>query len=105
MAWFLFCFVMHVFEYILGKVSGLFRFNNYPLDEKAYSVMLYAAGLGLRDISERYCITYASGESVRRWFHRFSSIFSVEERFRRAVVVDETVVKIHGFRVYIYGLL
>jgi len=47
----------------------------------------------------------ASRESVRRWLHRFSSIFSVEERFRRAVVVDETVVKIHGFRVYIYGLL
>jgi len=50
---------MHVFEHIL-EVSGLFRFNNYPLDEKAYSVMLYAAGLSLRDVSERYCITMAS---------------------------------------------
>ena len=47
----------------------------------------------------------ASRESVRRRFHRFSSMFSVEERFRYAVAVDETVVKIHGFRVYIYGLL
>ena len=43
------------------------------------------------------------GESVRRWLHRFSSIFSVEERFRYAVAVDETVVKIHGFRVYIWS--
>ena len=32
----------------------------YPLDEKAYTVMLYIAGLSLRDLSERYCITMAS---------------------------------------------
>jgi len=43
------------------------------------------------------------GESVRRWFHRFSSIFSVEERFRRAVALDETVVKLHGLRVYVWS--
>ena len=60
MAWFLSCFVMYVFEYILDRVSSLFEFNNYPLDEKAYSIMLYVAGLSFRDISERYCITYAS---------------------------------------------
>jgi hypothetical protein len=29
-------------------------------------------------------------ESVRRWFHRFSKIFSVEKKFRNAVAVDET---------------
>ena len=94
---------MYVFEYILDKISSLFKFNNYPLDEKAYSIMLHAAGLSLRDISERYCITYASGESVRRWFHIFSSIFSVEEGFRRAVALDETVVKLHGLRVYVWS--
>ena len=103
MAWFLSCFVMHVFEYILDRISSLFKFNNYPLDEKAYSVMLYVAGLSLRDISERYYVTMASRESVRRWFHRFSSIFSVERRFGRAVAVDETVVKLHGLRVYVWS--
>ena len=51
---------MHVLDYILDKVSRLFKFNKYPLDEKAYTVMLYIAGLILRDLSERYCITYAS---------------------------------------------
>jgi len=45
------------------------------------------------------------GESVRKWFHRFLSIFYVEEGFRRAVVVDETVFKMHGFRVYIWSAL
>jgi hypothetical protein len=57
---------MNVFEYILDRMSRLFRFNNYLLDEKAYAVMLHAAGLSLRDISERYCVTMASKESVRR---------------------------------------
>jgi len=45
MAWFLFCFVMYVFEYILDKISSLFKFNNYPLDEKAYSIMLHGVGV------------------------------------------------------------
>jgi len=94
---------MYVLDYILDKVSWLFKFNKYPLDEKAYTVMLYIAGLSLRDLSERYCITYASRESVRRWLHRFSRIFSIEKRFRRAVALDETVVKLHGFRVYLWS--
>jgi transposase-like protein len=63
---------MLVLDYILDRLSRLFRFNNYPLDEKAYSVMLHIAGLSLRDLSERYHVTMASRESVRRWFHRFS---------------------------------
>ena len=43
------------------------------------------------------------GESVRRWFHRFSRIFSVEKRFRNSVAVDETVVKLHGLRAYVWS--
>ena len=49
------------------------------------------------------CITYASRESVRRWFHRFSRIFSVGKGFRRAVALDETVVKLHGLRAYVWS--
>jgi transposase-like protein len=94
---------MHVFDYILDKVSKLFRFNNYPLYEKAYSVMLHTASLSLRDVSERYCVTMASRESVKRWFHRFSRIFSVEEKSRDTVAVDETVVKMHSLRVYVWS--
>ena len=60
MVWFLSCFVMYVFEYILDRISSLFKFNSYPLVEKAYSIMLYIAGLSFRDLSERYCITMAS---------------------------------------------
>jgi len=45
------------------------------------------------------------GESVRRWFHGFSSMFSIEKRFRNTVALDETVVKLHGFRAYIWSAL
>jgi len=48
-------------------------------------------------------LTVASRESVRRWFHRFSRIFSVEKRFRNAVALDETVVKMYSFRVYVWS--
>ena len=88
---------------IRDGISRLFRFNNYPLDEKAYYVMLHVAGLSLRDLSERYHVTMASMESVRRWLHRFSRIFSVEKKFRNAVALAEIVVKMHGLRAYVWS--
>jgi transposase-like protein len=94
---------MYVLDYIMDRLSKLFRFNNYPLGGKAYSVMFHIAGLSFRDVSERYCVTMASRESVRKWFHRFSSIFSVDRRFRGTVAVDETVVKMHGLRAYVWS--
>ena len=65
--------------------------------------MLHVAGLSLRDLSERYHVTMASMESVRRWLHRFSRIFSVEKKFRDAVAVDETVVEMHVLRPYVWS--
>jgi transposase-like protein len=49
--------------------------------------------LSLRNVSERYFVTTASRASVKKWFHRFSKLFSVD---RDSVAVDETVVKMHG---------
>jgi hypothetical protein len=71
---------MHVFEYILDKTSCLFRFNDYPFGEKAYSVI----GLNLKTSPRD------TWESVRRRFHRFSRLFSVGRGFRNAVAVEET---------------
>jgi len=44
---------MDVFDYILGKLSGLFRFNNHPLYEKAYSIMLHVAMKFIRIVLDR----------------------------------------------------
>jgi hypothetical protein len=39
---------MYVLDYILDKMSRLYRFNNYTLDEKAYTVILNTASLSLK---------------------------------------------------------
>ena len=65
--------------------------------------MFHVVGLSLRDVSDRYCVTNASRESVRRWFHKFSKIFSVGKKFRNTIAVDETVVKMHGLRAYVWS--
>jgi hypothetical protein len=56
---------MHVIDAVLDSFSNLFRSHRYPPLEKIFSVFLFAAGLSLRDLSERPCITGASRKSVR----------------------------------------
>jgi len=63
---------MHVLEYLVGVFSGSFRSHRYGV-AKAYAVLLFAAGLSIRGVSERYGFTHASRESVRLWAHRLSS--------------------------------
>jgi hypothetical protein len=40
--------LMHVLDYILDRIAGLFRFNRYSLIEKAYSVLFHVVGLSLK---------------------------------------------------------
>jgi len=75
--------VMHVIDAVLDSFSDLFRSHRYSPLEKLYSVFLFAAGLSLRDLSERLCLTSASKESVRIWVHRFSSLFRPSRGVRR----------------------
>jgi len=94
---------MHVFDYLVGSFSGLFRFHNYDPVEKAYAALLFIAGLSLRDVSERYGFSSASRESVREWAHRLCSLFRPGRKPRRLVAVDETVHKRLGHRVYVWS--
>jgi len=80
--------VIRVIDAVLNSFSNLFRSHRYPPLEKIYSVILFAAGLSLRDLSERFCLTFASRESVRIWAHRSSSLFRPSRRVRRLVAVD-----------------
>jgi transposase-like protein len=73
---------MHVIDAVLASFADLFRSHRYPPVEKLYSVILFIAGLSLRDLSERLCLTGASRESVRIWVHRFSPIFRPFRRVR-----------------------
>lgn len=84
-----------VFDYLVGRMSRLFRFHNYSPFEKVYAAMLFVAGLSLRDV-----ITRTSRESVRCWVHRMGKLFTPERRCKRLAAVDETVKKVFGCRVY-----
>ncbi|MEM2231233.1 MAG: DDE-type integrase/transposase/recombinase [Candidatus Caldarchaeum sp.] len=90
---------MHVFDYIVGCMSRLFRFHNYSPSEKAYAALLFLAGLSFRDVSERY----ASRESVGEWVHRLGRVFNSMRKPRRLVAVDETVEKRLGEWVYVWS--
>jgi transposase-like protein len=88
--------MMHVIDVVLDSFSNLFRSHRYHPLEKICSVFLFTAGLSLRYLSERLCLTGASRESVRIWVHRFSSLFKPSRRVRRLVAVDESVLKVNG---------
>jgi transposase-like protein len=96
---------MHVVDAVLDSFSNLFRSHRYSPVEKLYSVFLYIAGLSLRYISGRLCLTGASRESVRIWVHRFSSSFKPSKRARRLVAVDETVLKVNGQTCYLWAAI
>jgi putative transposase len=97
--------MMHIIDAVLDSFSNLFRSHRYSPVEKIYSVILFTAGLSLRDLSERLCLTGASRESVRIWVHRFSSSFKPSKRARRLVAVDETVLKINGQTCYLWAAI
>jgi len=96
---------MHVIDAVLDSFSNLFRSHRYSPVEKLYSVFLYIAGLSLRDLSGRLCLTGASRESVRIWVHRFSYLFRLFRRVRRLVAVDETVLKVNGQICYLWAAI
>jgi len=62
--WFFVVFVMHVFDEFLAVFSSLFTLHRFSPYEKLLAVFVFIAGLSLRWISERLSITYASRESV-----------------------------------------
>jgi putative transposase len=97
--------MMHVIDVLLDSFSRLFRHHRYSPLEKLCSVILFIAGLSLRDVSERFCLTFASRESVRIWSHRSSSLFKPSKRVRRLVAVDETVLKINGRICYLWAAI
>jgi transposase-like protein len=96
---------MHVIDVLLDSFTRLFRHHRYSPLEKLCSVILFITGLSLRDISERFCLTSASRESVRIWAHRSSSLFKPSKRARRLVAVDETVLKVNSRICYLWAAI
>jgi hypothetical protein len=77
--------LMHVIDVLLDSFTRLFRHHRYSPLEKLCSVILFIAGLSLRDVSERFCLTFASRESVLgiTYFHEtFGNRNKIERWFR-----------------------
>jgi len=97
--------MMHVIDVQLDSFTKFFRHHRYSPLEKLCSVILFIAGSSLRDVSERFCLTFASRESVRIWAHRSSSLFRPSKRVRRLVAVDETLLKVNGRICYLWAAI
>jgi hypothetical protein len=63
--------MMHVIDAVLDSFSNLFRSHRYSLLEKFYSVILFIAGLSLREMKKR----------TRRFYNNVNSkeLKSIEE--------------------------
>ncbi len=64
---------------------------------RALGILLYHYGLSLRK-----CRNIISGfepvghETIRKWYHKADTTFTVGEAYRKFIAVDETKVKING---------
>jgi hypothetical protein len=53
--------MMHVIDVLLDSFTRLFRHHRYSPLEKLCSVILFIAGLSLRDVSEKFCLHMLQG--------------------------------------------
>ena len=67
------------------------------MDTKALAILIYQAGLSYRKTRRILnLLENFSHESVRKWYKRGKELFDVDNRIRRAVVVDETKIKLEN---------
>ena len=66
---------------------------------KALGIILYHYGLSLRKIAILLGISH---ETIRKYYQRVSWLFHVSKKHRRAIAIDETVVKLNKLRVYVW---
>jgi len=85
----------------LLEAKNIFVRNRKKRGTHALGILMYHYGLSLRK-----CRTILSSfedishESIRKWYHKTDTIFSIEKRYIETVAVDETKLKING-RLYI----
>ena len=74
---------------------------------RALAIALYYLGVSLRDTAEMVCnFEVVSHEAVRLWFQRFGTIRPVlEQKERKVVAIDETVLKIKKRWYYLWAAI
>ena len=81
----------------LLEAKNIFVRNRKQMRTRSLGILLYHFGLSLRKcqiiLSSFEDISH---ESIRKWYHKTDSIFSVGKTYREIIAVDETKVKING---------
>ena len=85
----------------LLEAKNIFVRNRKQMRTRALGILMYHYGLSLRKcrsiLSDFEDISH---ESIRKWYHKTYTLFTVGKCYRETVAVDETKVKING-RLYI----
>ncbi|MFP4000413.1 MAG: hypothetical protein ACLFU5_00725 [Thermoplasmata archaeon] len=79
------------------KNKNIFERDRKATRTRALGILLYHLGLSLR--KTRTVISSfesVSHEAIRKWYLKAENIFSLQERQRNAVAIDETKIKIQG---------
>jgi transposase-like protein len=96
------------YDTLLKAVQALhiFRRNKRPLETKVLACLLYMSGLSYRSMTYQTGIIGSSHVAVFYWVRALGSMVSkVPKRERRIVAMDETVVKLQGREVYVWGAI
>jgi transposase-like protein len=81
----------------LLEAKNIFVRKRKQKKTRALGILMYHYGLSLRQ-----CRTILSSfedishESIRKWYHKTDTIFTVEICYRETIAVDETKLKING---------
>jgi putative transposase len=77
--------------------------NKKDIKIKAFSVLLYHLALSYRAcskiIGELESVSY---ESIRNWYTSSKNLFNVEKKERRAIAVDETMIKLENEQIFLW---
>jgi len=88
----------------LLEAKNIFVRNRKKMRTRALGILMYHYGLSLRK-----CRTILSSfedishESIRKWYHKTDTIFTVKTAYRETVAVDETKLKINGKLFILWG--
>ena len=81
----------------LLEAKNIFVRNRKKRRTRSLGILLYHYGLSLRKCrSIVSSFEDISHESIRKWYHKVDTIFTVGKAYREVIAVDETKVKING---------
>lgn len=84
----------------------IFCWNRKNLEIKILATLIYQAGISYRKVRDIFgCIESFFHEALRKWYIKLGRLFINERKYRRAIAVDETRVKLENQWVYVWNAI